>query len=155
MYINSKILSGVATLAFAVSLTASAAASEVFPAAIQEAAGLPCVPSCLLCHTSNPGTILTFMGKPFGAAMAANGAVPQNTDSLKAAYAKYSAANPAVAESLKNGFDPDNGGALCNTPTYGCGARIAKDEPRDDWSGLLFVAGAMGLGAILRRSKRR
>jgi hypothetical protein len=137
------------------SLPQTALASEVFPAVIQEAAGMPCTPSCLLCHTSNPGTILTYQGKPFGKAMKDYGVSIRQEGTVRTAFTKFAAANPAAAEGLKLGLDPDDGTSLCGGPTYGCGAHVAKDAPRDDWSGLLFVAGAMGFGALLRRTKRR
>ncbi len=147
-----RLTTGAAVLATFL-VAGSAQASEVFPAAIQEAADMSCVPSCLLCHTSNPGSITTFQGKPFGKAMFDNGAQPQQADTLKAAYAKYAMANPSVAESLKNGIDPDNQSALCNGPAYGCGARIAKPAPSGDATVLFWVAGAMLTAGVVRRRR--
>lgn len=157
MHTHSKIISRIAALSFAAALSGHAAASQEFPAAIQEAASMPCAPSCVLCHGVDPGTASTFTQKTIGAALFNAGAMEaHNTDRLKAAYAKYSAdpANAASVTALKAGIDPQTGSKLCEL-TYGCGAHIAKDAPRDDWSGLLFVAGAVGFGALLRRAKRR
>jgi hypothetical protein len=56
-------------------------ASEVFPGALQEAADMQCVPVCLMCHTTNPGTVGTWT-KPLGVAMFAAGARKGDTDSL-------------------------------------------------------------------------
>ncbi|MDF3066284.1 MAG: hypothetical protein K0R38_1885 [Polyangiaceae bacterium] len=136
-------------------------AIEQFPGALQEAAGLACAPSCTVCHTTNPGTANTW-GKPLGAAMRVRGATKDKAEAgIKEAYAKLVAdANGGDAtakdliDKLQAGIAPDSGAELCQI-TYGCGARIAKDEPRDDWSALLFVAGAMGFGAFLRRTRRR
>ncbi len=139
-------------------------AEEVFPGALQEAAGLNCAPSCTVCHTTNPGTAGTFT-KKLGFAVFNRGARPgSGEEGLKMAYAKLvedakGTGMPAMEAAdlvakLQAGLDPESGAELCQI-TYGCGARIAKDEPRDDWSGLLFVAGAMGFGALLRRTKRR
>lgn len=135
----------------------AARAEEPFPGALQEAAGLACAPSCLICHTTNPGNSSSWAGKGFGVAMFNNGVKPGAGEAeVKAAYDKFAAdpMNAAKLALLLDNKDPDNGQDLCQI-TYGCGARIAKDEPRDDWSGLLFVAGAVGFGALLRRTKRR
>lgn len=132
-------------------------AEETFPGALQEIAGLPCAPSCTICHTTNPGAVGTWIGKPFGLYLGGHGLLRgTGEEGLKKAFAAYKS-DPKNAEGLARleaGLDPDNGQELCQI-TYGCGAHIAKDAPRDDWSGLLFVAGAMGFGALLRRTKRR
>jgi hypothetical protein len=137
--------------------TGLARAEEPFPGALQEAAGLPCAPSCLICHTTNPGNITSWPTKPFGFFMGTNGVNKTTGEAgVKKAFEMYKA-DPTKAAGLARllaGQDPDTGSELCQI-TYGCGAHIAKDAPRDDWSGLLFVAGAMGFGALLRRTKRR
>jgi hypothetical protein len=151
-----NLLFGLSSIAAAVLAPIPAHASEVFPGAIQEAAGLSCAPSCLLCHTSNPGSITTYMGKPFGAAMAKNGAAPQNTASLKEAYTKYAAdtANATGVNRLMSGLDPDYGSPLCDLPTYGCGAHVAKEAPPKDFSAPLWVIGAVVAGGLLRRGRK-
>jgi hypothetical protein len=149
----------------------TARAEEPFPGGLQEAAGLSCAPSCTLCHTTNPGQVNTWT-KPFGAAVINRGATKGSGEAgIKTAWAKLvvDAQTPPMnpndpgdpnviaarlVASLRAGLDPETGAELCQV-TYGCGAHIAKDAPRDDWSGLLFVAGAMGFGALLRRAKRR
>jgi hypothetical protein len=142
----------------------TAHAEEPFPGALQEAAELSCAPTCSICHTANPGTAGTWAGKKLGRLIQAGGArIGAGSDAaeLKAAYAKVvenanggNAMAKEVIDSLKAGLDPDTGAEICQV-TYGCGAHIVKETPRDDWSGLLFVAGAMGFGALLRRAKRR
>lgn len=139
----------------------SARAEEPFPGGLQEAAGLSCAPSCSVCHTTNPGTANTWT-KPLGQAVIMRGAIKGSGEAgIKKAYEKLVAdanggdANAkTLVDKLQAGLDPQSGAELCQV-TYGCGARIAKETPRDDWSGLLFVAGAMGFGALLRRTKRR
>jgi len=158
MQAHSKLLSGLALVAWALSFAAPASASQQFPAAIQAAAGMPCTPSCVLCHGVDPGTATTFSNKALGRAMLANGAAPQNAASLTAAYNKFAMdpANGAAVTALKAGIDPETNANLCEGGvTYGCGARMAKSAPTDDWSGLWFAAGAMLFGAILRRAKTR
>lgn len=160
MKTSSKIRSSIATLGFSLALCSNATASQEFPSAIQEAAGMPCTPSCVLCHGVDPGTAATFMNKALGKALFSGPPLvgPNQSGALKESYAAYAAKpeNAAAVTALKAGVDPETGVDLCsNKVTYGCGAHIAKDAPRDDWSGLLFVAGAMGFGALLRRAKRR
>jgi hypothetical protein len=132
-----------------------AQAREVFPGELQTAAGLQCAPSCIACHTTNPGQAGTAK-KRFGIKMAAAIAtgVGPAWEKLVMAAEGGDAESQELVTAIRAGIDADTGANLCGVQ-YGCGARIAKDEPRDDWSGLLFVAGAMGLGAILRRAKRR
>jgi len=138
----------------------TARALPIFPAALQDAIGLECAPECSICHAGTPSKT-TWTLKPFGAAMGAviipNG---DNEAAVAKAYAAYkdaSAMDPKKADGVKRleaGLDPDTGTKLCQI-TYGCGAHIAKTTPRRDWSGVLFVAGAMLFGALLRRGKAR
>lgn len=117
---------------------------------------MPCAPSCVICHGVDPGTQATFGQRPLGLAMFGNGATTPDDGKLKEAWASFARnpANAAVVADVQAGIDPATKADLCQLK-YGCGARIAKETPRDDWSGLLFVAGAMGFGALLRRTKRR
>lgn len=156
MHPLSKFLSSVAAAGLIAAIPLRAQASQTFPGTLQDAAGMPCAPSCVLCHGVDPGTAGTFTAKQLGRDMLSNGANTPDDGKLKAAWAAFSAKpeNAAVVTALQNGIDPETGANLCQLK-YGCGARIAKDAPRDDWSGLLFVAGALGLGALLRRTKRR
>jgi len=136
-------------------LPTAARASEIFPPAIQQAAGLTCTPSCTLCHTTNPGNIVSWRGKPFGAYMGTHGTLVQQIPTLLAAFNMYKA-DPAQAQGLmrlQEGVDPDTGDSLCG-PTYGCGAHIAKKAPPSDLSSPLWVVGAMVIGGLLRRRKR-
>lgn len=130
-------------------------ASENFPEAIEEAAGMPCTPSCTLCHGVTPGTIDTFQNRKLGATLfTINGVVPpRDAAKLKAAYQVYSMdqANAANVTNLKNGIDPETGDDLCAGPTYGCGAHVAKKAPPTDFSAPLWVIGAVVAGALLRR----
>jgi hypothetical protein len=134
-----------------------ARASEEFPAAIQEAAGIPCVPGCTLCHGQAKGDAGSFRNKKLGATLfAINGAPvpPHDTNALKAAFLKYSMdpANTTNVANLKAGIDPETLDGICG-PTYGCGAHVAKKAPPSDLSAPLWVVGAMLLGGLLRRRK--
>lgn len=136
-------------------------ASEQFPAAIQDAAKMPCTPSCTLCHGVDPGTASTYMNKKLGKTLFFfNGTVvgPSDTNALKANYAAYKAtADGAAADAdLAKGIDPETKADLCsgeNNVTYGCGAHVAAKAPPSDASPLLWVAGAMAIGAVARRRR--
>jgi len=150
-------IAGLSAALAVVAAPSPASAIEQFPGYLQEAAQLPCAPSCTICHTTNPGMAGTWAGKAFGRDMRGKGATKDAGEAgIKKAFESYKAdaTKAAGLARLVAGQDPDTGSELCQI-TYGCGAHIAKDAPRDDWSGLLFVAGAMGFGALLRRTKRR
>src|ERR1041384_2288917 len=80
-------------------LPGRARAEEIFPPVIAEEAGIPCVPTCTLCHTTNPGNATSWPGKPFGGFMGTHGAKMGDADSIKTAFAAYKAlaTDPTVA----------------------------------------------------------
>jgi MYXO-CTERM domain-containing protein len=130
-------------------------ASEVFPGALQEAADMQCVPVCTMCHTGTPG-ITTWTMKPLPVALMGTHLVKiGDTDSLKAAYKVFAAtADPAMLADIKAGREPGSRADVCG-PTYGCGAHVAKEAaaPRD-FTGPLWIVGAMVVGGILRRRRK-
>jgi MYXO-CTERM domain-containing protein len=143
---------------------APAHASEEFPAALQEAAGMPCTPSCVVCHGKVPGDIGTFqvrklsqdlIAQPGGLPPAKAAGVPVLKSNF-AAYAAKAATDPNVARvvaALKDGIDPETGDSLCG-PAYGCGAHVAQKAPPADFSAPLWALGAVIAGGILRRRRR-
>jgi hypothetical protein len=154
-----SLFSGVVFVCACVLAPTAARASEEFPGAIQEAAGMPCAPQCALCHGVTPGTAGTFMNKKLGATLfniEGNGVVlPHDVAKLKSAYAIYAAKpeNMAAVVDLKAGVDPQTKDSLCG-PTYGCGARVAKKAPSRDLSAPLWIAVAMTLGVLFRRRNK-
>jgi hypothetical protein len=154
-----RLFAGAAIVGCCVLAPTAASASEEFPGAIQEAAGMPCAPQCALCHGVTPGTAGTFMNKKLGATLFnidANGIVlPHDVAKLKSAYAIYAAKpeNLAAVMDLKAGIDPQTKDSLCG-PTYGCGARIVKKAPSRDLSAPLWIAVAMSLGVLFRRRSK-
>jgi hypothetical protein len=140
-----------------------ARASEQFPTAIQEAAQMPCTPSCTLCHGVDPGTASTYMNKKLGKTLFFyNNKVvaPGDSAALKANYEAYKASTDgaAVDADLKLGIDPETKVDLCssaNNVTYGCGAHVATKAPPSDASALFWIAGAMVIGALVRRTRGR
>jgi hypothetical protein len=144
----------------AVSLwSARLAAEETFPAVIAKDAGMPCVPTCTLCHTSNPGRADTWVGKKFGLFVGTHGVmrgVPSSVTTAFNAYKATGATDPNVATvlmALQNGIDPETGESLCGA-TYGCGAHVAKKLPPSDVSAPLWVTSAVIAVAILRRRRK-
>lgn len=138
----------------------AARASQEFPAALQEAAGIPCVPTCTVCHGVTPGDAGSFQNRQLPKDIIKAGGLPEphKTDQLKAAFAKYAMdpAHAAALASLKAGIDPQTGDSLCG-PTYGCGASIAP-QPAQGSTGtspIWFAGLAMLIGAVARRFKQR
>jgi len=140
---------------------APAQASEVFPAALQEAAGMPCTPSCVVCHGKVPGDLASFRARKLSQnlvaiALPAPGAAGVAT--LKSDFATYAAKATTDAEvarvvaALKDGIDPETGDSLCGA-TYGCGAHVAKKAPPTDFAAPLWVLCAVVAGGLLRRRK--
>jgi len=151
---------GVVAFGFVAFAPSQALASEEFPGAIQEAAGMPCVPQCALCHGVTPGTAATYSRKKLGATLfninPGKPVLPHDVAGLKAAFAVYKMdpANATNVAALVEGKDPETGDGLCG-PTYGCGAHVAKQAPPSDFSAPLWVVGAMALGALIRRQKSK
>jgi hypothetical protein len=139
---------------------APARASEQFPAALEEAAGMPCTPSCVVCHGKVPGDIASFTARQLSRDLIAPLPPPgaAGVPVLKSNYAAYAAkaaTDPNVARvvaALKDGVDPETGDSLCG-PTYGCGAHVAKKAPPTDFSAPLWVIGFVVAGGLLRRRK--
>jgi MYXO-CTERM domain-containing protein len=141
---------------------APAHASEEFPAALQEAAGMPCTPSCVVCHGKVPGDATSFAVRklsqdvflvPFPDPGAAG--VPVVKSNF-AAYAAKAPTDPNIARvvaALKDGIDPETGDSLCG-PAYGCGAHVARKAPPTDFSAPLWALGAVIAGGILRRRRK-
>lgn len=138
-------LAGIVLLA-----TGSAAARPEVPGELQEAANMQCVPMCTMCHATNPGVKSNF-GKTLGGVLL----LPiNNQQDIKPAYTAWAAANPALAAKVQKGIEPSTGVDVCG-PTYGCAVRVEKEAaaPRD-FSGPLWVVGAVVAGGLLRRRRK-
>ncbi len=151
-----RLLAGIGVLGGMALVSERAQASEEFPAALQEAAGLPCTPSCTVCHGKTPGDAGSFQVRKLARDIVAKGLpLPHRTDQLKASYALYAADvnNKTANDLLKSGVDPQTGDSFCG-PTYGCGAHVAKKAPPSDLSAPLWVVGAVVAGGLLRRRRK-
>jgi hypothetical protein len=159
---NSRMLLGVVLASVLALVTTRAPASEEFPAAIREAAGMPCTPSCVICHGVDPGTSTTYTTRKLGLSMLSHGARRHDTAKLKDAYAAYAATGKPTATGpgepwaakvdadLKRGLDPETGHDVC-IPTYGCGAHVVSHAPPQDTRSAVWIASALALGALVRR----
>lgn len=136
-------------------LASTAFAMSSYPGAIAEDLGMPCTPTCDLCHSSASGG-----GAPttaFGLAMVDRG-LTASTSTLAAALdamigdAVDSDADGIMdTEALAQGLDPNGGTPYCAEgaagPSYGCLSVTAS--PATGGAGLL-----LGLAALLRRRRR-
>jgi hypothetical protein len=107
-------------------------ASPSYPAALQDAAGMACSPSCVVCHATAAGGGGT-ANQPFTGALVARGLVGGGADStLVSALAQLDADGVDTdgdgvtdLDALAAGADPNGGADLCGAgaptgPTYGC-----------------------------------
>lgn len=142
-------------------VSAPAHASQVFPGVLQEEADMPCVPTCLVCHTTNPGEATTWAKPPFTTTLQGQGLKKQDEESLRTAFRNYvalAATNPTVAPALaalKRGEDPANPGTSVCGPIYGCGgsARVAPQQAPLDRSAIGWTLGAIAVASLLRRRR--
>ena len=164
MRVSLRMVSKSASAALLVWLTASSAnASKNFPGALEAIAGMPCVPGCVLCHGEVEGHANTFQKRALPRALVAEmqpGLAPESTTWLKAAYDSYAAkaaTDPniqAVVHDLQNGIDPETKESLCG-PIYGCAIPVPKlAKASSDYTGVLWVLGAVLTGGLLRRHKQ-
>jgi hypothetical protein len=166
-----------AAAAFGALMAPEALANPVFPAAVQQLAGMTCTPQCTLCHNTNlggPGNINT---STIGSTWVMFGLAGSEPTSINGAFAMAQAAmfdtdgdgTPDTVE-LQMGRDPDKadpnalictatGGSAVSAPEYGCGGgRIARRGPIDNVAAFASaMVGLIGLAALRRRSvsKRR
>lgn len=134
-------------------MVTAAFASSVYPGAVEQELGMPCTPTCLLCHESLAGGSGTVV-QEFGMAMRDRGLTGgSNTDALVAALGAMAADGvdsdgdgTIDIDELIAGDNPNPGGdAFCDTltPTYGCSTAEGTS-----WLGAAIAAG------LLRRRQR-
>lgn len=150
-----RLLSRITLTGVVVLTTAPAWARPEAPGMLQQAADMQCVPLCTMCHLTNPGEKSNWVPtRPLVGALLLPITQQADQATFTAAYNKWASANPAMAAMVKQGKEPSSGTDVCG-PTYGCAVHVAKEAaaPRD-FTGPLWVVGAMVLGGILRRRKR-
>jgi len=146
------------------SLALHASAEPEFPGAIQEAARIPCTPTCLLCHTEIPGNINN-VNEHFGRTVLTNGVRPGHPESMNDVVANLRTKNIDTdgdgkidVDELAAGSDPssaDPNAELC-APTYGCGAQLAPAPPATATARHVLVLGIVAVTALIgaRRLRR-
>ncbi|HTM46123.1 MAG TPA: hypothetical protein VL137_14280 [Polyangiaceae bacterium] len=177
-WLKRAILPAVAALAFAGALVFSRAAlaSPNFPDVLQKVSGSNCAPSCLLCHSTNPGRATTAAAsmKPFAVSVIGKGGVAaagKGDAMIRDIFLKMKNGDPATGApptdsdmdgmsdftELGMNINPNPGNAdLCEV-TYGCGARIAPAPPTSRLallSSALVAVGLIGLGVRSQRRRR-
>ena len=136
-----------------------ALAEEEFPGALAEAADMACVPTCLMCHSVNPGTAGTWGEKPLGIALGTSGKLKPgagDVDAFNEAWKAY-AANAANARNvtlIKQGIEPKAEQDVCG-PKYGCGATLAQTPSRGVSGSSATIIAAVSLAAGLWVARRR
>jgi len=140
-------------------------AEPEFPGAIQRAANMPCAPTCLLCHSAIPGTLLNLDKQYFGLTVLTNGVVPDRPDSFVNVIANLRAKAIDTDKDGKLDVDelaagtnpsPSTGGDddVC-APSYGCGAHVALAPPPAAKPALWWFAGALSFALLAARRRRQ
>ena len=145
------------------SLTLHAYAEGTFPGAIQQAAGIPCAPTCVLCHTEIPGNIGN-LKQPFGLQVLRSGVKPGDPSSMYTVVATLRANSVDTDRDGKLDVDelaagtnpntPDPNAELCG-PLYGCGAHLAAAPPPEHGGMPWRLACGIGLMALICARRRR
>jgi hypothetical protein len=134
---------------FVVTLSTVAAAQPPYPGQLQERLKMPCVPTCMLCHTVPEGgddKLNDFSGT--GLALKLGAIDGKTTDS--------DGDGKMDADELIAGESPVIPGnvSVC-APEYGCGARVAKAPAHGGLKSESLLLGALGFGVLLRWQLRR
>jgi hypothetical protein len=136
-------------------ILASAWASGTYPSALESDLGMPCAPTCTVCHETNGGGGGT-VTRDFGLAMMARdltggsqtALLTTALDAMAADTVDSDADGTTDIDELVEGSDPNPGASpFCDTvvPVYGCFGGSS--------AGLGFGA-LLGLGALRRRGVR-
>ena len=153
----------VALFSLVTSVAVSASAEPEFPGAIKEAAGIPCTPTCLLCHTAIPGTLLN-LKQPFGLTVLGHGVQPGHPESMHTVVARLredkfdtDGDHKIDVDELaidSNPSDPHPQADICG-PLYGCGAHLAPALPPPRAPVPWWVAVALALTTFGLARRRR
>ncbi len=153
----------ITTFASAMLLALRAHAEQTFPGAIQEAAGIPCTPTCLLCHTAIPGTLAN-LKQPFGLTVLRNGIVPGHPESMHTVVTNLrdkkvdtDGDGKLDVDELAVGSNPnvtDPTAELCG-PLYGCGAHLAPPPSPERAPVMWWLVGILAAMAWIGARRQR
>lgn len=160
-----KLLSSLVVSSSALFVSNPAFASDVFPGAVRDTLEMPCLPSCLLCHTVNPGMAGTAT-QHFADLMVNAGGLPNpgETAWVERGLAALGATDKDAdgmsdLEELKAGRDPNVKGVgdICAPDVhYGCGAASVAKPTSGSWSGAAwFVLGGLAVAGVARARRRQ
>jgi len=147
----------------AMSLSLHAGARPEYPGAIQEAASIPCTPTCLLCHTEIPGNKHNLNGI-FSTTLLLNGLVPAHPETMPTAIANMrtkgtdtDADGKIDVDELAAGTDPNTADPtkeICG-PNYGCGAHLAPAPPPRRTPVMWWLVGLLAAAALVSARRLR
>jgi hypothetical protein len=126
-------------------------ASDEFPVELQKASAFACVPACITCHTTEPGTERTAT-QPFAVAMQAHGLTAGEPESVQPAYDAVVAEQALLPEDDPNKLDlnfPCEADVL-----YGCGAHVAPRPLDTTWAWILSLV-SVSAWVFTRRRRAR
>lgn len=146
-------------------LVKPAEASSTYPQVIADTLGMPCIPQCTICHSSNvggPGTVVTAFGRKaidLGQTGGLQDALLRTTLAKFEQMGINSDADPeSDIDELKVGLDPSvAGGDVCNGPKYGCGASVAAVPAKRGSDAVATVAAVLTAlaGVLIFRRRSR
>ncbi len=134
-----------------------AAASQTYPAAVQEALDTPCPPPCTVCHTTPTGGLGQLT--KFGENLKLQGPLPPSSpDFVDDALAslEQTDSDGDGTNDIDELIADQNPAVAGDTPycvlTYGCGARV---EPRGELRVEAALAGALVAAGLFWAGRRR
>jgi MYXO-CTERM domain-containing protein len=178
--VSQKLMTRAATcsvFALVFSVAGLASASPNYPDVVKEVAGSSCAPTCLLCHSTNPGkagSVISpgqgtlFAKTDVNSTMLRPGIAPaQSDDAIRAAFIRMRDGDATTAPTDADGdgesdfaelakdVNPNPGNEELCEIQYGCGARVAPTGPNRGFAIFSSVAVALGLIGLTLRARRR
>lgn len=158
---TTRLFACISSMAAALLGAGSAFARPEVPGQLQKAADMVCVPLCTMCHATNPGQATNWLST-LGNELHADILAERDITASYLAWTKKPTTTADMVAYVKAGYKPDTlltpGAAPINVcgPVYGCALPPAKQAlaPKSDFTGVLWVGGAVVVGGLLRRRKK-
>lgn len=141
-------------------LAGSASARPEYPGYLQEAVGMPCVPSCVLCHTDPAGGAerRNIHYAPFWALAKAYEAAKDKSSVDASAFLQGDSDGDRKSDfdELKAGESPIlPWPAPACVPEYGCNVRATPTQAESGVAARVWLLGTVALIALARLQRRR